>query len=103
MRRISCELHGADDVDYQRDIFGDPTVLGDPKAKDNLVHLVTSIIDLQSKSDFELDLDFPELMGGGRHMSTAEARALHRRWADQAALVLHSHTVSGAMLSGSLS
>lgn len=93
MRRISCETHGIADVPYDVDIFEDPGVLNDNRARDNLTHFIAFIDDLSSLTDVELEYEYPELLSGAPAMTLAESISLHRRWASQADAVLYSHSV----------
>jgi 7-cyano-7-deazaguanine synthase in queuosine biosynthesis len=93
LRRISCETHSVADVDYDADLFDDPASLDDPRARDNLAHLIAFIDELGELDDVELEYEYPELMSGEPAISLADAIALHRRWVDQASAVLFSHPV----------
>lgn len=93
MRRISFELHGVADVTYELDAFEDPDTLQIEFACDNLTHLVRVIQDLTTQSDLDLQLSYPELLGGGRQLSLGDTIDLHRRWAREASAVLQSHSV----------
>lgn len=84
IRRISFMWNSAADCEYERDVFGDPSVLDGDFASDNLTHLIRVLEDLAGAGDLELQLDYPELLNGGRAMSLSDSIALHRRWADQA-------------------
>ncbi|MBI4935940.1 MAG: 7-cyano-7-deazaguanine synthase [Actinobacteria bacterium] len=91
IRRISFEWCGTSDCVYDRDTFGDPAVLDSESASDNLTHLIRLVEDLASKSDLDLQLDYPELLNGGRSLPLGQNIALHRRWADQALGVLSAY------------
>ncbi|HEX6780878.1 MAG TPA: 7-cyano-7-deazaguanine synthase [Solirubrobacterales bacterium] len=93
LRRVSCEAHGVPDVQYAADVFDDSSALDDPKARDNLGHMISLIQDLNELSDVNLEYEYPELLGGQPILSLTESIALHRRWADQAATVLFGHSV----------
>jgi len=84
IRRISFEWNTATDCQYERDTFSDPRVLESDFASDNLTHLIRILDDLGSKSDIELQLDYPELLNGGTQLSLKSNIELHRRWSDQA-------------------
>lgn len=93
LRRISCETHSVDDVDYAADVFDDANAIEDPRARDNLAHLIAFVDELSELSDLELELEYPELLSGEPAIDLGEAIALHRRWADQAGAVLFAHSV----------
>jgi 7-cyano-7-deazaguanine synthase in queuosine biosynthesis len=93
LRRISCEHHGVADVAYDVDVFGDAGALEDPRARDNLAHLISLIEDLGELSDIELEYEYPELFAGAPMLSLGDAIALHRRWATEASAVMFSHPV----------
>lgn len=97
MRRISCETHGIADVPYDADIFENPSVLHDTRARDNLTHFVALIDDLASLSDVELEYEYPELLAGAPAMTLAENIDLHRRWSSQALAVLDAHKVPASL------
>lgn len=93
MRRISLERHGVEDVEYHKDAFNDPEILEDAFAADNLSHLVRLVDGIAGSNDLQLQLEFPELLNGGRTMDLAAAIDLHRRWADQASASLYAAPV----------
>jgi 7-cyano-7-deazaguanine synthase in queuosine biosynthesis len=93
LRRISCETHGVADVEYEADVFDDVSSIDDPRARDNLAHLIAFVDDLTELDDVELEYEYPDLVSGEPVMSLAEAIAMHRRWAAQASAVLFSHPV----------
>jgi 7-cyano-7-deazaguanine synthase in queuosine biosynthesis len=93
LRRISSEHHGVADVAYDADLFEDVDALDDPRARDNLTHLISLVEDLNELSDIELEYEYPELLSGAPALSLGDAIALHRRWAGQASAVLFSHRV----------
>jgi hypothetical protein len=97
-RRISFETHGVPDEPMAADPFSDARAIEAPFAKDNLVHLCTSVQHLQEADDVTLELDFPELLDGGTHLSPEGARALYRRWAEQALAVLHTYPLPATIL-----
>jgi 7-cyano-7-deazaguanine synthase in queuosine biosynthesis len=99
-RRISCESNSAPDAMYEHDVFGDPNVSGSrPFAQDNLVHFVESVSYLQRATDADVELDYPELLGGGSQITQREALDLHRRWSGEAMSYLRGQPVSASMLS----
>ena len=83
MRRISCSSSSVTDVDYDFDVFDDPDVLSDARIKDNVTHLLAYTRSLRLMDDFEILLEYPELFNGGSQISSANAIALHRRWAHE--------------------
>lgn len=93
LRRVACETHGIADVDYNADVFDDAAAINDPRARDNLAHLIAFLDDLRELDDVQLEYEYPELMSSEPAMSIAEAITLHRRWADQASAVLFAHPV----------
>lgn len=97
MRRISFELHGVPDVTYELDAFEDPETLQIEFACDNLTHLVRVIQDLSTQSDLDLQLSYPELLGGGRELSLVDTIDLHRRWAREASAVLGRYSVPASI------
>lgn len=97
LRRISCETHGVADVDYKADVFDDPAAINDPRARDNLTHLMAFVEDVLELNDVELEYEYPDLMSGEPALSLAEGIALHRRWADQASAVLFAHPVPSSL------
>jgi hypothetical protein len=99
IRRISCELHNAPDVRYETDIFTDGGVIARrPFARDNLMQLIETVSAIETATDEDLELDFPELLNGGRDITAAEAREMHRRWADQSLRYLRTRPVPSAYL-----
>jgi 7-cyano-7-deazaguanine synthase in queuosine biosynthesis len=97
LRRVSCEHHELGDVPYDADLFDDPAALDDPRARDNLTHLISLIEDLGELTDLELEYEYPELLGGEPAMALSESIDLHRRWATQASGVLFSHPVPASL------
>jgi len=97
LRRISCELHGVPDVPYAADLFEDESSLEDPRARDNLAHLISLVLDLDELPDVDLEYEYPELLSGQPVLSLAESIALHRRWGEQAARILFSHSVPSGL------
>ncbi len=97
MRRISCEHHALTDVPYEADPFEDANALWDPRARDNLTHLVSLVQDLSDLSDLELEYEYPELLAAAPAITLAEAIDLHRRWAQQASDVLFTHPVPAGL------
>jgi hypothetical protein len=97
LRRISCEHHGLPDVAYAADVFDDPAAIDEPRARDNLTHLISLVQDLSELSDLELEIEYPELLSAEPALTLAEALHLHRRWADQAAAVLFAHPVPSSL------
>ena len=97
MRRIASECHGVPDVTYQHDLFDDPSSLDDPRARDNLVHFVSLVQDLQDLLDLELEFEYPELLNGAPALTLADAIQLHRSWGDEAADILFSHPVPNGL------
>jgi 7-cyano-7-deazaguanine synthase in queuosine biosynthesis len=93
MRRISFDLHGVPDATYKDDAFNDEGVLENEFATDNLTHLVRLTGDLDTKSDLELQLDYPELINGGHKLPLGQTIELHRRWATEARGVLFAYAV----------
>lgn len=99
MRRISCAVNGAPDAPYEHDVFADPAVtLQRPFAQDNLAHFVACIKYLTAADDLDIELDYPELLGGGLQITEREALEVHRRWANQALPYLQAQPVSGRLL-----
>lgn len=97
MRRISFETHGVQDAVYESDALNDHSVLENEVACDNLTHLVRIIGDLGSRSDLDLQLEYPELLNGGSQLSLADTIDLHRRWANEAAAILSRGAVTAGM------
>lgn len=97
LRRISCETHSVADVDYAADVFDDAASINDPRARDNLAHLIAFIEDLRELDDVQLEYDYPELMSGEPAISLADAITLHRRWGSQASAVLFGHPVPNSL------
>ena len=93
MRRVSFETHGVTDAPYTTDAFTDPLVLERDFACDNLVHMLRLVTDLVAMSDVEIQLQYPEVLNGGRSLHLAAVLDLHRRWAHQANNVLMSYPV----------
>jgi hypothetical protein len=97
LRRISCEAHDVPDVPYGSDIFEDSSALDDPKARDNLAHMLSLILDLQEMPDVSLEYEYPELLGGQPALSLVDSINLHRRWAAQASDILLAHSVPASL------
>lgn len=93
LRRIACESHGLTDVPYAHDLLGDPEALNDPIARDNLVHMLVQLHDLQDLDELVLQFEYPELLNCAPQLTLAEAIELHRRWAQQALGIFQAHPV----------
>jgi 7-cyano-7-deazaguanine synthase in queuosine biosynthesis len=93
LRRISCETHSVPDVAYDVDVFDDAAALDDPRARDNLAHLLSLLQELDELDDVELEYEYPELLNGRPVLTLADAIAMHRRWAQQGLAVLLAHPV----------
>jgi 7-cyano-7-deazaguanine synthase in queuosine biosynthesis len=98
-RRISCAAHGVPDVTYDEDVFTDPAALSRDDAKDALTHLIALAEEFQDGDDADLELDYPELLGGGVALSLSDAIAMYRRWANQALGVLGQQPVPRSFMS----
>ncbi len=97
MRRISCEHHGIQDVDYDHDVFDDYAALSDDKARDNLTHFISLIEDLSEMDDVTMEVEYPELLNGAPALTLTQTIDLHRRWASEASAVLFSHAVPSSL------
>jgi hypothetical protein len=97
LRRIACETHGVADVPYDADLFDDVTAIDDPRARDNLAHLIAFVDEIREFDDVELEYQYPELLNGGDALPLVDAINLHRRWADQASAVLFSHPIPSGL------
>lgn len=97
LRRISCERHGVRDIDYDADVFDDPSSLQDARARDNLTHFVSLVDELGELTGLEMEYEYPELLSAAPAMTLAEAIDLHRRWAGEASAVLFSHPVPAGL------
>ncbi len=97
MRRISFETHSVADAAYTTDAFTDPSVLEHDFGCDNLVHMVRLVTDLASMSDVEVQVEYPEVLNGGRSLALPDVLDLHRRWAAQANNVLMSYPVPSSL------
>jgi hypothetical protein len=97
LRRVSCERHGTVDVEYEHDVFDDHASIADPRARDNVAHLISLIEDLTELTDVELEYEYPELFAAAPALTLAEAIDLHRRWAAEAADVLFAHPVPAGL------
>jgi len=84
-------------VDYAADAFDDPASINDPRARDNLAHLIAFIDELSEFDDVQLEYEYPELMSGEPAISLAGAIDLYRRWTDQASAVLFAHSVPASL------
>jgi queuosine biosynthesis protein QueC len=85
IRRIATGTHNVPDVAYDHDVFNDGNVMvTHPAARDNLVQLIDTVSGIATATDEDLELDFPELLNGGRQITPLQARDVHRRWAQQA-------------------
>ena len=62
-----------------------------------LTHLVRVIRDLDTLSDLELQLNYPELLNGGTLLNLQDTIDLHRRWAREASNVLFQYPVPKMM------
>jgi Queuosine biosynthesis protein QueC len=93
VRRISFATHGVVDAAYTLDIFGDPTALGAPGARDNLAHLIRHVDQLAGASEIDMQIAFPELLNGSSALPLEQAIDLQRRWASQATNVLLQNPV----------
>jgi 7-cyano-7-deazaguanine synthase in queuosine biosynthesis len=93
MRRISFDLHGTPDVQYVDDALHDAGVLDNDFACDNLTHLIRLVDDLNDLSDLALQLNYPELLNGGKQLTLSNTIGLHRRWAKEAESVLFNSPV----------
>ena len=91
MRRISFELHNVPDVEYRMDAFGDLDALSNDMACDNLVHMVRTIQELNSLSDLDLQIEYPELLNGSPRLNLQQTIDLHRRWATEVLEVISGY------------
>jgi 7-cyano-7-deazaguanine synthase in queuosine biosynthesis len=99
IRRISTGIHGVQDVSYDHDTFGDEAIIAShPFARDNLVQLLDTLKGIATATDEDLELDYPELLNGGRQITPAEAREVHKRWARQANAYLSTQPVPARFL-----
>jgi 7-cyano-7-deazaguanine synthase in queuosine biosynthesis len=98
-RRISCEMHGAPDVTYVHDPFGDPAATQDRSRHDNLVHLCQFVCDLVEMGSADIEFAYPEILSGGRQITGSDALAMHTRWGNQAVDVLRRYPVSSRLVS----
>lgn len=98
IRRISFATHSLSDASYEEDAFGDLTILNRDAACDNLVHLVRLVDDLCGSTSLELQLKYPELLGGGDQLPLRDAIDLHRRWGVQAQSLLSTQPVVQTLL-----
>jgi 7-cyano-7-deazaguanine synthase in queuosine biosynthesis len=99
IRRISCTAHGVPDADYDEDVFTDAAALSRDDAKDALTHLIQLAEEFRDGDDDDLELDYPELLGGGVALSLSDAIAMYKRWADQALGVLSEQPVPRGFIS----
>ena len=97
IRRISFEWNSLDDAERAADPFSDWTALEADFARDNLTHFVQFIDGIASRSDLELQLDYPEILSGASQLSPSATIDLHRRWAAQAQDVLFRYPVPGGL------
>jgi hypothetical protein len=66
-------------------------VLSRPFAADNIAHMMSLLSQIESGTDLELQLDYPELLNGDDAISVGESIALYRTWANEALGLLGSY------------
>jgi hypothetical protein len=99
MRRISFELEKIGEAPYIANPFDDASAVMRDFARDNMSHLCQVVEEIRGMTDFDFELDHPEILDGGKMITAPEARDLYRRWASQAHAVLSAHPVSKKFLS----
>lgn len=92
-RRISFETEGVPDATHAADPFDKHDDVKKPFARDNMVHLCQVVSQMETLSDNDFELEFPEILDGGQMIRPAEVRDLYRRWSAQALNVLRAHSV----------
>jgi 7-cyano-7-deazaguanine synthase in queuosine biosynthesis len=99
MRRLACLDHGIADVKYELDVLADPASLNKEDAKDTLVHFVQLADEFDTRSDFDLEVDHPELINGASGLGTIATLALYRRWAGEVLAAFTAHPVPASLMS----
>jgi 7-cyano-7-deazaguanine synthase in queuosine biosynthesis len=98
-RRISSLAHDIPDAEYELDVFNDAAALDKDDAKDALTHLIELAETFRDEEDADLELDYPELLGGGRALTLRDTTAMYRRWSEQALGVLGRYPVPSRFIS----
>jgi hypothetical protein len=99
MRRLACLAHGIADVTYELDVLGDLAALDKDDAKDTLVHFIQLADEFDNGSDFDLEVDHPELINGASGLGTTATLALYRRWAQEVLNTFVAHPVPASLMS----
>jgi 7-cyano-7-deazaguanine synthase in queuosine biosynthesis len=99
MRRLACLAHGIPDVTYELDILGDLSALDKDDAKDTLVHFIQLADEFDNGSDFDLEVDHPELINGASGLGISATLALYRRWAQEVLNTFGAHPVPASLMS----
>jgi 7-cyano-7-deazaguanine synthase in queuosine biosynthesis len=98
MRRLACLKHGIKDVNYDLDVLSDAAALDKPDAKDTLVHFIQLADEFDSKSDFDLEIDHPDLINGASGLGVSATLALYRRWGQEVLATFATHPVPASLL-----
>ena len=98
MRRLACLAHGVDDVDYELDVLGDLTALDKDDAKDTLVHFIQLADEFNTSTDFDLEMDHPELINGASGLGLTGTLALYQRWAKEVLTTFAAHPVPSSLM-----
>jgi hypothetical protein len=99
LRRLACLAHGIADVTYELDVLGDPAALDKDDAKDTLVHLIQLADEFDNGSEFDLEVDHPELINGASGLGITATLALYRRWAQEVLTMFAVHPVPASLMS----
>jgi hypothetical protein len=99
MRRLACLAHGIADVPYELDVLGDLAALDNDDAKDTVVHFIQLADEFDSGSDFDLEVDHPELINGASGLGITATLALYRRWAQEVLATFAAHPVPASLMS----
>ena len=98
MRRLACLAHGIDDVDYELDVLGDLTALDKNDAKDALVHFIQLADEFNTSTEFDLEMDHPELINGASGLGLTGTLVLYQRWAQEVLTTFAAHPVPSSLM-----
>jgi hypothetical protein len=63
-----------------------------------VVHLATHVTALSEADDFDMDLEFTEMINCGDQLTRQESFAMHRRWAEQCLTIMARHPFAARLL-----
>jgi hypothetical protein len=100
IRQISFEHAGLSDTpheSYPLDTIPDGGIR-QQTATDNVTHLAAHVLALSQADEFELELDFTEMINCDGQLTRRQSIDMHYRWAEQCLTVLERHPHSAHLL-----